>query len=384
MFAEIATNNSAIVDSGSLAHVLSAVCALLTGVAAVIASDANGDKTARRKPKRVKTDKPKIISMTVEEWAKVPANPKQPRDHALRAGSPKAKHLWKFIAKKHERVLMAVDARGNRWKITGHTRGEVWSRGLSDAVPERVQVELVPVKDAAEAGEHCLKYEDSRDAVNTPSDLVHGALTFQGVSMTSNLLKKATGLPTALRYAYEIYIASMRAASSPEAIRLPSQKNSTHEDRVAVFHAALNALDKLQPNQKKNGVRLFNGPLLTAFLLSYMKYGDKVLSFYEKLNDGDCGQKKGKRYDPIGHVEYILSTADIGARKDHLIVLSIILADLETYMSHPGFDARDAHGKSTYQPKLEISKMMTVDLDVYLTAKSVKRTNRNERNSLIK
>lgn len=378
MFAECAN------DSSFLAQLVSAICMLTVGVGAVICSNTGDNKPPRRKVKTAKTDKPKFINMSVAEWAQVPANPEQPRDHALRATSPKAKHLWKFVAQAHERVKMAVDPKGNRWKITGHTRGEVWSRGLSDTVPEVVRVEVIYVKDAEEAGMRCLVLEDSRDAVNTPSDLVHGALTFQGVSMTSNLFKKATGLPTALRYAYEIYGATMRATKTPGFENIPSQKQATHKDKVKVFHAALNALDKLQPNQKKNGVRLFNGPLLTAFLLSYMKYGDKVLSFYEKLNDGDCGQKRGRRYDPIGHVESILASTDIGARKDHLIVLSIILADLETYMSHPGFDARDENGKSTYQPKIEVGTKMTVDLDVYLSAKRVKRTNRKDRNSLIR
>lgn len=384
MFAEIATHIGSNVDSGALAHVLGAACTLLAGVAAVISSDTGNNKPTKHKVRRVATPKPKTICMSVEEWAQVPSNPKQPRDHALRAMSPKAKHLWTFVPQAHDRVKMAIDRHGNRWKITGHTRGEVWSRGLSNVVPKTVYAEVVYVDNDADAGERCIKLEDSREAVNTPSDLVHGALMFQGVSMTSNLLKKATGLPTALRYAYEIYVASMRAAKTPGHEKLPSQKLSTHEDRVRVFHAALNALDGLQPNQKKNGVRLFNGALLTAFLLSYLKYGNRVLSFYERLNDGDCGQKKGKRYDPVGYVERLLSSKEVGARKDHLTLVSMLLAALENYLSHPTCNARDENGKSAYQPILDCSKEMTVDLDVYLTAKRVKRTNRDERNSLIK
>lgn len=339
-----------------------------------------------RKPPKVPTRKKTVRLMSVAQWHAVPPNPRQPRDQIVRA--PKAKHLHKFVPNLHEEVYMAEDPHGNRWKLTAHTRSEVWSQGLSDVVPERVCVTVIPVKDAEEAGRLCLFY-DSREAVNTSADLVHGALVYHGVPMTSPLLQKSVGLPTPLSYAYEVMLSCLRQSPNPstrkQADSFAPVSRATAIDYVGAFKPELTALDALQPGSKRGTTQLFRSPLLTAYLLAAKKYGaEKVMSFFEKMQDGNCGMKNGKKRDPICYAEWVLAEREGGARKEHFECVVRLLAAIEVYMVK-AHDGRDEKGKSTYQPKVDIENLIGVDLDVYMTSQNVRRTGRqNERNSILK
>lgn len=190
--------------------------------------------------------------MSVAQWHAVPANPRQPRDQIERA--PKAKHLHKFVPGLHEEVYMAEDPLGNKCKLTAHTRGEVWFQGLSDAIPDPVQVTVIPVKDMEDAGQLCQFY-DSREAVNTSADLIHGALTYHRVPMKSPLLMKSVGLPTPLRYSYEVMLSCYRQSKNSTiralAEEFPPVRRATAIDFVAAFKDELAALDGLNPGEKR-------------------------------------------------------------------------------------------------------------------------------------
>jgi hypothetical protein len=339
-----------------------------------------------RKPPKIETKKKEVRYMSVAQWHAVPANPRQPRDQVVRA--PKAKHLHKFVPNLHEDVFMAEDTQGNKWKLTAHTRSEVWRQGLSDVIPERVCVTVVPVHNAEEAGKLCLFY-DSRDAVNTSADLIHGALLYHGVPMNSPLLQKSLGLPTPLSYAYEIMLACYRQNTTSEMQELlttfapVSRANAI--DYVGAFKEELAALDALNPGAKRGMTMLFRSPLLTAYLLASKKYGaENVLSFFEKMQDGNCGMQKGRKRDPIGYTEWLLHERVGQARAEHFGCVVKILAAIEVYMQG-NYNARDENGKSSYYPPVSITNVVGVDLDVYLTEDNVRRTGRqNERNSVLK
>lgn len=338
-----------------------------------------------RSPPQVATTKKEVRYMSVARWHAVPPNPRQPRDQIVRA--PRATHLHKFVPNLHEEVYMAEDPEGNQWKLTAHTRGEVWSEGLSDAVPARVCVTVIPVKDAKEAGKLCLFY-DSRDAVNTSADLVHGALVYHGVPMTSPFMQKSVGLPTPLAYAYEVWLSCLRRSLNAN-IRKRAEEfapvsRATAIDYVEAFKDELAAFDALQPGSKRGTMRLFRSPLLTSYLLAAKKYGAaRVMPFFEKMQDGTCGMKNGKKYDPVGYAEKVLKERDGGARKEHFECVVSILAAIEVYMTG-ATAARDENGKSTYQPKVNIENLIGVDLDVYFTASNVRRTGRQkDRNSIM-
>lgn len=343
------------------------------------------DKAAH-KPVKIETRKKEVRYMSVAEWHAVPSNPRQPRDQVLRA--PKALHLHTFIPNLHEEVYMAEDQHGNVWKLTAHTRGEVWYQGLSDAIPARVCVTVIPVRDEEEAGRLCLFY-DSREAVNTSADLIHGALVYHGVPMTSPMFQTAKGMPTSLRYAYELALASLRMSKNKSTqqklANFPPVRRATAIDFVGAFKSYLVALDAMQPGSRRGKTLLFTGPLLTSYFLGASKHGvENIRSFFEKLHDGNCGVQKNGRRDPIAHVEWVLDKRVGQARHEHFQCVARILAALEVYMEGD-FAARDENGKSTYQPKVSIGKDIMVDLDVYLVENNVRRSGRrSERNSILK
>jgi hypothetical protein len=344
------------------------------------------DKKKAAAPKKIETRKKEVRYMSVARWHAVPPNPRQPRDQVIRA--PKAKHLHKFIPNLHEEVYMAEDPLGNEWKLTAHTRGEVWINNLSDVIPSRVCVTVIPVRDAEEAGRLCMMY-DSREAVNTSADLIHGALIYHNVPMTSPLLQKSIGLPTPLSYAYEVMLACYRQSPDRELQRYVADaapvSRATAIDYVGAFVEELAALDSLNPGAKRGSTKLFRSPLLTAYLLAAKKYGaEAVSSFFEKMQDGNCGMKNGKKRDPIGYAEWVLNERDGGARKEHFECVVKLLAAIEAYMQG-NYKARDSQGKSTYEPAINIEQLVGVDLDVYLIEDNVRRTGRRAaRNSILK
>lgn len=353
---------------------------------------------ARPQPPVVATKKKEVRYMSVAQWQAVPRNPRQPRDQVERA--PKAKHLHVFVPGLHEEVYMAEDPRGNKCKLTAHTRGEVWVNGFSDAVPGRVCVTVIPVKDMEEAGKLCQFY-DSREAVNTSADLIHGALIYHQVPMKSPLMIKSAGLPTPLRYAYEVMLSSYRQSRNKDIRELaeafPPLRRATAIDFVAAFKYELALLDGLNPGAKRGTTKLFRGPLTTAFLLAAKKYGqhfklvDKLsmlLSFFEKMQDGTCGCRRGRKRDPVGYAEDVLNDREGGARAEHFECVVRILAAIETYVSD-NYGSRymvlDENGKKGYRPPVTIENLVGVDLDVYLTADNVRRTGRGSvRNSVVK
>jgi hypothetical protein len=372
--------------SFSQADIANLILALSMAAVGAVVSSKKIDGKARPKPGKMATNKKNVRYMNVAQWHAIPSNPRQPRDQVIRA--PKATHLHKFIKNLHEEVYMAEDPRGNQWKLTAHTRGEVWSQGLSDFIPARVCVNVIPVADAEEAGRLCLFY-DSREAVNTSADLVHGALIYHNVPMTSPLLKKSVGLPTPLSYAYEIMLACYRGCSRRDVRKLVENftavSRATAIDYVAAFKSELAHLDSLNPGSKRGTTNLFRSPLLTAYLLSAKKYGaQNVSSFFEKMLDGNCGVQHGRKRDPIGFAENTLNEREGGARKEHFECVVRLLAAIEVYM-RGNYLLRDENGKSSYHPPATLENLVNVDLDVYLTSENVRRTNRQtERNSILK
>jgi hypothetical protein len=160
---------------------------------------------------------------------------------------------------------------------------------------------------------------------------------------------------------------------------------ATAIDYVAAFKDELTHLDSLNPGAKRGTTNLFRSPLMTAYLLSAKKYGaQNVSSFFEKMIDGNCGVKNGRKRDPIGFAEHTLNEREGGARKEHFECVVRLLAAIEVYM-RGNSNLRDENGKSIYYPAVTLENLVNVDLDVYLTSDNVRRTNRQtERNSILK
>jgi hypothetical protein len=312
--------------------------------------------------KKVKNEAFKIIRMTPAEWAKVPANPIQRRTAWRIKSKSKSDHLRVFKST-HAILHMAKDPKGNCWKLDGHTRDRMWQDGETDVVPMSLQVVIVPVANEAEAEEKFDEY-DSPVAVKNVADRVFGLFKKLRISMQSKFFASGTRLGTPLRYAFEVFNASTDAKH-----RILTRDADT-EDHVATFIDALSELDVIEPKSSK-----FGGPLLTAYLLAYTKYGDSVLPFFMALNDGDKGHKKGALMDPVMAVEHMFlkrkEKSSGAARAEHMQCVAKVLGALESYREGK-FD------EPGYQPKINIKQIVSVDLDCYLTEKNTRRTGRTK------
>lgn len=313
------------------------------------------------KPKVVKIDPFRIIFMTVAQWIAVPNHHLQKEGRDRR---PSATHL-STLDRKHTLVHMAVYPDGTREKLDGHGRASHWSLGDVDVLPSRVQVVCVPVKDKADSDRQFFHF-DSKKACKRAEDIVYGALMRANISANSKFFQSARGLATPLCYAFEV----LNAATENSTL---SNKEATIDDYVGAFRDALNALDSIDPRCKasKNNPCNFAGVLTTTFLLGYTKHGDAIVPFFKKLSDGNVGKTDGRLKDPYFAVKEFLTRFKIGAHADHLEAVENILGALDNWLS-------GNHTHPSYEPKMNMQKIMRVDLSQYLLKKKAKRTGRSK------
>jgi hypothetical protein len=317
--------------------------------------------TNKPKPKIMKITPFKQIFMTAAQWIAVPNHFTQKEGRDTR---PSASHL-DHLDPKHAIVHMAVYPDGTREKLDGHGRARRWADGNTDFIPDRVQVICIPVKDKEDSDRQFFHY-DSKKACKRAEDYVYGALMRANIPASSKLFQTARGLATPLRYAFEV----LNAATEESEL---SNKASTIDDHVGAFREALIALDKIDPRHtaSKNNPCTFAGVMTTAFLLAFIKHGEAIVPFFKKLSDGDVGRTDGKLKDPYFAVKDFLQTFKIGAHEDHLVAVENILGALDTWMEgnykHP-----------SYEPKMDMQKIMRVDLSQYLLKKKAKRTGRTK------
>jgi hypothetical protein len=307
-------------------------------------------KTVAAKPKTINVTGLKSIYMTPADWIKVPANPIQKPNRASRRRND---HLRTFN-ETHARVYMAQYPNGKRCKLDGHGRSFVWEHELSDFIPSRVQVFIVPVKNDAEA-EKYFRYFDSREAGKNASDNVHGALKHHDVPTNSAMFQSSNGIATPLGYAFEIFNAATSATTHV------ATSKATVYDHVSAFKEQLAALDDLADRCGS-----IKPPMIAAFVLAHMKHGDKIVSFFERVCK-KSGVKMGRKMDPIFAVEKMLADRRGKAREEHLECVAQILGALDTYML-------GAFERPEYAPKVNMQRIMSVDLRQYLVADKSKRT----------
>lgn len=302
------------------------------------------------KPKTIKVDGLKSIYMTPADWIKIAPNPIQKPNRAARRRND---HLRTFN-ETHARVYMAQYPNGKRCKLDGHSRAYVWENGLSDLVPDKIQVFIVPVRNDAEA-EKYFRFFDSREAGKNASDNVHGALKHHHIPTQSALFQSSNGIATPLGYAFEIFNA---ATSSTTHV---ATSKATVYDHVAAFKEQLAALDDLADR-----CGIVKPPMIAAFVLAHMKHGDKITPFFERVIK-KSGVKIGKKMDPVFAVEKLLAERRGKAREEHLECVAHILGALDTYMEGNFTDV-------DYTPKVQIQRNGSVDLRQYLLREKSKRT----------
>lgn len=226
-------------------------------------------------------------TMTVREWIAVTPNPIQ-RDTERHAA--KAKHLMTPLPT-HQFVFAAQMPGGQLIKLDGHTRALLWERNQVPA-PQNVIVGIVQVRTQKEA-EELYKTFDSKDALESMRDKVSGAFNRYGFEPRSALLQHGT-IVSALRAAYAVLIGGtvkmVDAGKSQR--RSPRQIAVGDADIYALvneFSYELTALDGFMLRQGQ-----ITGGISAAFILSFRKYGSKVVPFWQGVFAGEGSKIKGE------------------------------------------------------------------------------------------
>ena len=306
-----------------------------------------------------------IVRMTPQQYYYgVPRNPiqKKRRDTAR-----KIDHLFKFI-KEHADARMGIYPDGRTTKIDCHSRSRLYCEApeLVDRVPKFLNVACYPVRDDAHAAER-FRVVDNKKTAKTAADDVHGSFRLRGIPTESKFFQSANNIKAALSYAYGIVAAS----TLPTNARPVNKQDATIDEQVNVFFDALAALDGIDVNTGK-----MNAPFVTAFLLAYTKHGDDVVPFFKRINAGSYGRKNGKKMCPIAAIERErdLAKGRLGSSVSHMELVTKILGALDTYMEGANFRSDD------YQPRVDMQKIMKVDLSRYLLQNKAKRTGRTVNN----
>lgn len=227
-------------------------------------------------------------TMTVREWIAVPDCPIQ-RDterHAARAThlmTPLSIHSIVYAAELPDKSLVKLD---------GHTRALLWKKNQVKH-PAEITVILLPVKDMEEV-KQLYQTLDSKDALETQRDKVSGAFGNLGFSPDSPLLQRGS-ITTALRMSY---VAMMGGNVQDAGYRrkVSAAKGTTKgmpDIYVLIyeFQNELFALDSFGANHIPSGV-------ITAFILTYRKYGKRIAPFWTALF-GNGGEKMGGKMDAV-------------------------------------------------------------------------------------
>lgn len=224
-----------------------------------------------------------MTTMTLEEWAQVPDNPRQ-RDTEKRAMT--AKHLFKLEAA-HLLVHMA-EWRGGRCKLEGHTRSKVWA-DRPDIAPDEIDVRVYVVEDIEDA-KRLYGHFNSKEEAETSTDRLFGAMRDAGIAPASTLVRTAR-FSNAVRTAYG-YMCGASSAAPRKHDTTASLQCSVYE-AVEEFRREILALDALDLSKGKA-----YGAVVCCYLLAYRKHGDSINEFFARYT-ADAGVKDGRSKDCV-------------------------------------------------------------------------------------
>jgi hypothetical protein len=214
-----------------------------------------------------------MTTMTPEEWASVPDNPRQ-RDTECRAA--KARHLNTLEAA-HTLVHMAEWGAG-RCKLEGHTRALKWMQSPETA-PESIDVRVYVV-DSIEEAKRLYGHFNSKEEGERSNDRLFGALRENEITPVSDFVRKAK-FSNAVSMAHAFYVEHSR------------HKPLSVYEKVAFFREEIVLLDRIAGASKR-----MIGPVVCCFLMAAHKHGPAVMDFFQRyILDG--GAKDGRRKDCV-------------------------------------------------------------------------------------
>lgn len=328
MFADIANHVQIVTDSSAAAQIVSALCVLLAGLAAVISANADDDNEPRRYTKKVRSlprpdtaswreiaartakavlakmgssvvsdhdgetykiadsvrrkiaallqqhpnkKLPGQIYLALSEWLTIPPNPVQRNERKRYA---KCAEKFARVTTSQLTVYIAVQEDGVIEILDGHTRTHGWRNGLValSELPEMLNVVVHFVANRDETVAEYYTFDDQTQTKNSNEQLFSACEANNFFPIEGGFVYNCSGLVDALRTAFEILAANglINKSMLRRATETPNLKKKcmpTLIECVKRFKPALIALDKLNPPASK-----FRGAVAQAFLLAYTKY----------------------------------------------------------------------------------------------------------------
>lgn len=277
-----------------------------------------------------------VRKMTLKQWLAVPDAPVQ-RD-TERHWRTKAKAYLSVLRKAHCTVHMAVTDAGEQFKLDSHSRCYGWVNGLTDAVPDYVDVIVYHVKDRAAVIEEYYTFDGTGQAKDAADQLFSAFKEF-GIQYSSSFFRGCKGIVASMKEALWEIGKLYEIEGAPANLRKASVSTC-----VKFFQDQLRALDSIDPTYSR-----FSGPPTAAFLLAHFKYSelgknvDDVVEFFRR-HQKDEGVKNGKRHDAVYEVTKIMAKKGGGGAGHRMDRLSRILACVERFVGPGGRDADFQNG----------------------------------------
>lgn len=212
----------------------------------------------------------RYTTMTPNEWADVPDNPRQ-RDTELHA-----KKAIKYLAEPkppHIEVKMAQLPDGTKWKLDGHTRCFLW-QGKLIPVPDMLDVTIYYLKNMKEVIE-AYGWFDNAGAAEKGPDVMQGAFRANGLHPKTHMLR-AGRINTALRRLFRM-VYDFDEITGYDLVY----------EAVHFFRDEIILLDELQPTGT-----LFPPGIIMGVLITLKRDRVQALEFWQ-LYAAELGTKEG-------------------------------------------------------------------------------------------
>jgi hypothetical protein len=236
--------------------------------------------------------------MTVEAWLALPNHPHQRNTarHSRAVHLKQAKQAAGAVARQLAHVV-AARLDGIYYKIDGHTRSYLWAQGKLPR-PAILHVTIYQVSSRAEL-DALYEVFDASTAVKTRYDQVYGGYQECGFQPRSKRLRHGF-LNDALNIALRGGIRGQQSRSLPDVNLYRA---------VAAFKRELELLDGIDPEP-----RPFYSGVVAAALIGLALYPpDRVLEFFQKLQNGE-GNRKDGRSDPVDAVLNVIQQMTLEKR----------------------------------------------------------------------
>lgn len=215
--------------------------------------------------------------MTVQQWVALPDHPRQ-RDtvRQARKGHWDLARVARGAALESLRWVDAAELHGQLYKVDGHTRGLLWSKGKLPN-PGTVFVKVYRCHSREELNELYGTF-DTQSAAETMFDQVTGAYREQGLTLSSKRLRSGT-------------IVDALSIATRGVARRDADEFDIY-DAVRTFAPELQRLDAVNPRPET-----FHTGVVSAALLS-IALDPSTLEFFRLLSHGEGSKREGLP-DPI-------------------------------------------------------------------------------------